>query len=96
MKRLPATASLTLTATLLLVGCGTISNSPMVVSPNEAGSAEATQAVSQLLAKSLTADTAARVAILNDRQLLATFESGATSASWKSAQILKRKPTAPH
>jgi cobalt-zinc-cadmium efflux system outer membrane protein len=90
MKRLPATAALTLTATLLLVGCSTLSNSSMVVSPNEAGSAEATQAVSQLLAKSLTADSAARVAILNNRQLQATFENvGIAQADLIEAGLLE-------
>ena len=90
MKRLPATAALTLTATLLLVGCSTLSNSSMVVSPTEAGSAEATQAVSQLLAKSLTADSAARVAILNNRQLQATFENvGIAQADLIEAGLLE-------
>lgn len=92
MNRIPATAALTLTATLLLVGCSTLSNSSMSVVANENSSveADATQAVSQLLATRLTADSAARVAILNNRELQATFENvGIAQADLIEAGLLE-------
>ncbi len=90
MKHLPTTAALTLTATLLLAGCGAVSNSSMAGSANEASSAVAKQAVSRLIGKRLTADSAARVAVLNNRKLQATFENvGIAQADLIEAGLLE-------
>ncbi len=90
MKRQPATAALTLTAMLLLAGCGSVSNSSMASGQNDASSAEAKQAVSRLLGKRLTADSAARVAVLNNRKLQAMFENvGIAQADLIEAGLLE-------
>ncbi len=90
MKFRPAIAALTLTATLLLAGCGSIPSSAMAGSPNEASSAETKQAVSRLIAKRLTVDTAARIAVLNNHKLQATFENvGIAQADLIEAGLLE-------
>jgi cobalt-zinc-cadmium efflux system outer membrane protein len=90
MKPLPATAAFTLTATLLLASCSTISNSSMADSQNQTSSAEAKQAVHRLIAKRLTAGSAARVALLNNRKLQATFENaGIAQADLIEAGLLE-------
>lgn len=90
MKRFSTTIALTLTAALLLASCGSVSDSSMAGGPNDASSAEAKRAVSRLIAKRLTADSAARVAVLNNRKLQATFENvGIAQADLIEAGLLE-------
>lgn len=90
MKYPSSTTALSLTATLLLAGCGNVSNSTMAGSPNESSSIEAKQAVSRLIRKRLTSDSAARVAVLNNRKLQATFENvGIAQADLIEAGLLE-------
>ncbi len=87
MKRF---SPITLAAAVLLAGCAGNSNRSMEGGNNPHSSADGQKALHRLLGKRLTADTAARVAILNNRKLQATFENaGIARADLLEAGLLE-------
>ena len=87
MKRFPLIA---LAAAVFLAGCAGTSSRSMEGGANPHSSADGQKALHRLLGKRLTADTAARVAILNNRKLQATFENaGIARADLLEAGLLE-------
>lgn len=87
MKCLP---SISLVAVVFLSGCAGVSSRSLEAGPNSQSSADGKKSLRQLLGKRLTADSAARVAILNNRGLQAKFESvGIAQADLIEAGLLE-------